>query len=454
MVWRYHSIVQIGRSAWHRNRDLLGGASTLAATTGVTSVLGFAYWAVAARLFSQRDVGYGSATVSAMTLLGTIGMLGMGTVLIGELPRRKQGAGLISAALLTSALGSMVMGLLFIVIAPEVSSRFGDMSHTLEQAVVFAAGVALTAVTLVFDQATIGLMRGGIQLSRNLVFAVVKLALLPAAAVLLHDEFGASITLCWVMGIAISAVLVLVRWFVSGARLLPRPDWAILRGLGKTALAHNWLNLAMTVPRSFIPVLVTVIVSPSANAAFYAAWTITGFLYIIPAHLATVLFAIAAADPKAIARKLRFSLRLSLLIGVPGIAALGLGAHFALSVFGANYARLATVPMLLMLLGYLPTIPKMHYIAVCRATGKVSRAASVLTVSAILEISAAALGGKAYGLEGLTVALVLIFALEGAVTVSPVARAALGYGRHRRNDATVPSPDAAKPKADQVTARP
>ena len=94
------------RDAWRRHQDLLSNASTLAATTGVTSVLGFAYWATAARLFSQQAVGYGAAAISAMTLLGTIGMLGMGTLLIGELPRRSARAGLVSAALLTCGLGS------------------------------------------------------------------------------------------------------------------------------------------------------------------------------------------------------------------------------------------------------------------------------------------------------------------------------------------------------------
>ena len=66
---------------------MLKNASSLLATTGVTSAMGFAYWTVAARLMSQRAVGFGSATVSAITLLATIGMFGLGTVLIGELPR-------------------------------------------------------------------------------------------------------------------------------------------------------------------------------------------------------------------------------------------------------------------------------------------------------------------------------------------------------------------------------
>src|SRR5262249_55428525 len=72
-----------------RNRDLLRNAGSLAATTGLTSAFGFGYWIYAARVFPQEAVGYGSAAISAMTLLGTVGMFGLGTMLIGELPRRR-----------------------------------------------------------------------------------------------------------------------------------------------------------------------------------------------------------------------------------------------------------------------------------------------------------------------------------------------------------------------------
>jgi O-antigen/teichoic acid export membrane protein len=417
---------------WRRNRDLLGNASSLAATTGLTSALGFAYWAFAARLFSQRAVGYGSATVSAMTMLGTIGMLGLGTVLIGELPRRRPRAGLISAALLASAGGSLALGLGFAVIAPHVSARFRDMSSTPAQAALFAAGVALTGMTLVFDQATIGLMRGGLQLSRNLAFSLVKLLLLPGVALALHDQLGIGITLSWVAGTAASLLPTAVQIRLAGGPVFARPDWGVLRGLGRTALAHNWLNLAIAVPRSLIPVLVTVVVSPSANAAFYAAWMLSSFLYVVPTHLATVLFAIASADPQQVARKLRFTLRMSAMIGLPGMAVLGFGAHLALSMFGASYARVATLPLWLLAAGYVPMVPMVHYIAVCRAAGRVPRAAAVLSATAVLEIAAAAAGGTVAGLKGLSVALLGAFICEGLVTAPAVIRAAVGGGRHRR----------------------
>jgi O-antigen/teichoic acid export membrane protein len=428
-------------TAWRRHRDLLGNATTLAATTGVTSLLGFIYWAAAARLFKQEAVGYGAAAISAMTLLGTVGMLGMGTLLIGELPRRTDRAGLVMAALLTCGLGSLVLGLAFAVLAPHFNVRFGHLSGTVGQGALFVTGVVLTGISLVFDQSTIGLMRGGLQLTRNAIFAFAKLLAVPAAAIVLHDRFGVGITASWVSGIALSLMLVVVRLRLTGVHVLPRPDWDVLRGLGRTALAHNWLNLAITVPMTLIPVLVTVVVSPAANAAFYAAWTLSGFLKVIPTHLSTVLFAVAAADPQVIARKLRFTLRLSILIGLPGMVVLGFGAHFALSLFGPSYARAATLPLLLLVIGYLPTIPKMQYIAVCRAAGRIPRAAAVMTAAAVMEVIAAALGGAEGGLRGLSFALLGVYLIEGLVTTPPVIRAAMGRGRHRHAVPVAAYPD-------------
>ena len=71
--------------------DLFLNAGSLMATTLITSVFGFAYWWVAAHVAPTAAVGQASAAVSAMTLIGTIGMFGMGTMLIAELPSMARG---------------------------------------------------------------------------------------------------------------------------------------------------------------------------------------------------------------------------------------------------------------------------------------------------------------------------------------------------------------------------
>jgi O-antigen/teichoic acid export membrane protein len=419
-------------AVWTRHKDLLRNAATLLATTGVTSVLGFSFWAFAAREFSQQAVGYGSAAISAMALLGTVGVFGLGTVLIGELPRRSPRAGLVSAVLLACGIGSLLLGLAFAVGAPLASKRFGDLVGQPAQALTFAVGVALTAVTSVFDQATIGLLRGGVQLARNMVFAITKMAVLPATAIVLHDQFGAGITVSWIVGIAVSMAASAIWLRIRGCPVLPRPDWGVLRALGKTTLAHNWLNLAIAVPVTLIPVLVTVVVSPAANAAFYVAWMVSSFLVAVPVHLSTVLFAIASADPRVISRKLRFALKVSLGAGIPGVLMLCLGGHFALSLFGSSYSREATFPLQILAFSYAPALPKIFYIAVCRAEGKISRAAVVLTVFAVIEMAAVVVTGMFGGLRALTVAILVVTTVEGLATTPAIIRAAWSSGRHRR----------------------
>jgi hypothetical protein len=82
--------------------------------------------------------------------------------------------------------------------------------------------------------------------------------------------------------------------------------------------------------------------------------------------------------------------------------------------------------------GYPAAVPTSLYIAVCRAAGQTPRAAVVLTVCSGLEMAAAAAGGVARGLIGLSLALLAVRYGEALVTTPPVVRAAFGHGRHRR----------------------
>src|ERR1700760_3595615 len=92
------------RDLWQRNQDLLRNAGSLAATTGLTSLFGFVFTIVATRSFSPEAVGWGNTAINEMQLFGTIGMFGLGTMLIGELPKKEGNrGGLFAASIATSA---------------------------------------------------------------------------------------------------------------------------------------------------------------------------------------------------------------------------------------------------------------------------------------------------------------------------------------------------------------
>lgn len=413
-------------SILRRNQDLLRNASSLAATTGLTSLFGFAFWIYAARVFSSDAVGYGSAAISTMMLLGMLGLFGLDTMLLGELPRRENRGQLTMAACIAAGIGAFAVGFGWALISLAFGAHFAEFNGTIGRMLIFSIGVAVTSATWVFDNASIGLLRGGLQLSRNTAVSIAKMAVLPAAALLLHDAFGVGIMLAWVIGTVASTIPVFIMIKRSGGRILYRPDWATLWRLRKVALAHNWLNLAITVPSKLVPVLVAVVVSPSSNGAYYIATLISSFLFMVPQSLSTVLFAVAASAPDKVAEKLRFVLRMSLAIGVPAGLIMALFAHLLLSAFKPAYATLATGPLLIMIAGYLPGLTNNVYIAVSRVQGRFNQAAIFLIAFAAVQMAALVVGGKIGGLYGLSYATLAVAIVQALFTAPAVLRAAYG----------------------------
>ena len=427
------------RDLWQRNQDLLRNAGSLAATTGLTSIFGFVFTVVAAHLFDPHAVGWGNTAINEMQLFGTIGMFGLGTMLIGELPKREgERGGLFAASLATSAIGSAILGLLFAVI---VGMFFSDAGHlpgiggTIGQAALFVLGTCLTGATLVFDEGTIGMLRGGVQLWRNMALSGIKLLALPIAFFILmreHDTFGVGLSQAYVIGILGSMIPASIMLRRGGSRVLQRPDWGSLRRLLPVAINHNWLNLAMATPSRIIPIIVTVAVGADKSAVFYVAWMISSLLFMVPVHLGTVLFALASASPSVVAEKLRFVLRISLLIGLPVMAVLAIGAHFMLGVFDSpkshgHYALWGTVPLWLLIIGYIPQMPRAQFIAVSRATNRVGKAAGLVCFFALCEFTAIYVGGIKGGLDGLSFAYLGVLIMEGLITAPTVLRAAYAH---------------------------
>lgn len=398
------------------NKALFLNASSLVATTAVTSVLGFAYWWLAARLYTPEAVGFASAAISAMMLLGAMGMLGLGTVLIGQVSRQPDQAGaiIVMSALIVGG-ASSALGILFAVAVPTLSPELSMVSQDLGSIMVFAVGVAFTAVTFILDQAFVGLLRGGLQLWRNIIFAAAKLILLYVIAYHLSQTTGLSIYAAWMFGNILSLVILAAYMVWRRIRIVYRPQFGLVRRIGRTALAHHTTNLILQAPNLLLPIAVTTLLSASANASFYAAWMIASFLFVIPGHLTTVLYAVGSKEPAALIAKTRMTLRLSLAITLPMAAILFIMANVLLGLFGAHYAEQADWCLRILSLGVFPLIVKYHYIAFLRVYNRVDGAIGILLLSGICEIGLSAFGLITGGLTGLALGWVAAACLEAIV---------------------------------------
>lgn len=408
------------------NRVILVNALSLVGTLVVTSGLGFAYWWVVARQFTAAEAGLAAAAVSAMLLLGTIGMMGMGTLLIGELRRRSQiVVSLITTALVIVAVASLLLGAGFAVVAAYFSADFALLTASWFNFLLFTAGVAITGMVLVLDQAMLGLLHGSWQLWRNAVFAISKLILLVPISYYFRTAGAMAIYAAWFTGNIVS--LVFLVGLVGRRRLLTanyRLRWDVFRELRGMALAHHILNLSLQTVQFAMPVIVTVMLSPEVNASFYVAWLVASSLFIVPTSLTQALYAISAADVSMLAQKIRFTLRASFI----GVVAAGLvimvGAEFMLNFFDPSYGETAAMSLRILLLAALPIIVRVHYVAIRQIRRELKQAATLFLAAAFLELSLAITGAAVGGLTGLSAGWVLAIYLEGVWMAPAVYRVA------------------------------
>jgi O-antigen/teichoic acid export membrane protein len=424
------------KRAVRRNGDLLSNSGSLMATSVLTSVVGFAYWWVAARSFPAEAVGSVSAAVSAMTLVGTLGMFGMGTLLLAELPKMPGRQGnLISTCVLVAGTVAAVGGILYEIVAYVLNPGLREALGSPLAAVLLLVGMALNAATLVLDEGLVGLLRGRLQLVRNAYFAVGKLLLLGVLALLPLTVNGTGLLATWVGGIVASVVLLL--WTQRG-RGLPsglRPDLALLRGLRRNALDHNLLNLALFLPRTMLPLVVTAVLSTRATAAFYTAWMVLSFLAMIPGNVATTLLAVASGDRVALRGRMRMALLVSLGAGLPASLLVAVLAHPIMVTFGQGYAAAAADALSILALTFVATVIRQLFVALSRLQGRSRRATGYALLVGVAELVAAWYGAEHGGLTGLAAWLAVVFCVEGAAMAPPVLRLALARppaaaGRH------------------------
>jgi O-antigen/teichoic acid export membrane protein len=426
-----------------RQRPVIAAAGSLFGSTIITSLLGFAFWVAAARLYAVTSVGTASAGLSAMQFLATVGVLGLGTLVIGEVRRSERSSGLIAAATIVATVASMTAGLLYVVVAPLVHVHLGPLGQGVLGPLLFVCGVGLTGFTIVVDQACIGLLQGAVQFWRNAVFAAVKLLLLPIGALMPSIDGALLIYCAWAVGNVVSLLTFCLHARRVGLRPSLRPHWGSLRALGGAALSHQWLNLSSAGPRLILPVLVTTILGPAQNAAFYTALLVVNFANVVPIHLSTALFSLARGATDALAVESRHTLRLSFIVAVVSGLLFLPTSGLILSVMG-RYYEVATAAMMVLGLTTLPLLVKVHYIAVCRVRHVLNRCALVVTAGGLLELVLAAVGGYLGGLVGVALGYLLALMIEALALWPTVARAAqlpvcLIGSRYRRQRAVDPT---------------
>ncbi|MGH3840173.1 MAG: lipopolysaccharide biosynthesis protein [Pseudonocardiaceae bacterium] len=402
---------------------LLRGSVFGVAATAVTSLLGFGYWFLAARLVPAATVGYASAVMSLVAGVGLLTGLGVNSLILERLPPLEgtpQWVEVVSSWLWPTTL--LAAAVSAVVVLAGHASR-APVSG-LELLVVMSTASAGVVVLGILDRVFLSARRADIGLLLAAATGVGKLASLlvlvvPGAAL-------ATLLGGWAVGVVAAAAagcVLLVPRLRQGSLRLPQ-RWTKTREELKRVFGHHLTSVGGLLTPYLLPTIVVYRLDATHNAYFYASWMLGSVFLIISPAVASSLFVEGARDVGALARRTARALRiLACLLPAPIIGAVVLGRP-VLSLFGAGYAEHGYVLLMVLAASSVPDAVTNIAVAILRVRGRLRLSAVLNLVMAVLALAGAWVLLPSLGVAGAGVAWCGAQAL-GAVAVLPLLRTTL-----------------------------
>jgi O-antigen/teichoic acid export membrane protein len=389
---------------------LLRGAYCLSINVVATTGIGVIFWITAARLYDPASVGRDAALIAAMVELSTICQLNLVNALTRFLPAlERRTARALSAAYVVSGTVALVIGVVFVVVAPMASDQFRFLRDDSAMAVLYVIAQILWTWFMLEDAVLAALRRAQWVPVENATFGVLKLLALPLLVALgaTHGVFLASILP--VVFLLVPVNLFLFLRAIPDHQRLGRPAASLLhrfsrrRMIGFMAQDYGATVLSQA-STTVLPVLVVSLLGARANAYFYIPYTMVVSFAMLFYGACTALVvegARAEAGLHTLAQRL---VRRFAVILIPGVVTMVAAAPLILVPFGADYVHGGTPVLRILACGCLFRAVSILYEAIARVQGRGSRILAIeATQASLLLVGVAALAAP-MGLEGVALA--------------------------------------------------
>lgn len=378
---------QVLRDSFLRNSVLL------ILNYAISGLIGFAFWAVAARSSAAAEIGNVSALLSGLTFVAVAAGLGFQNTIVRYLASEPDQRALVVGA--TSVVGLVGGFLTLVVLAVPGHVGLPVLTETgvLGDAVVVGI-VVLLATGAVADAAIIGFRATGTIVVKNAIAGGLRIALLPVVA----GSGEPGLLVCIFVSIGLATFVSLVVGLRRAHRRVRQPNpFKTLSGKVRFS-AGNYVAMLLSIgPLSVLPVFVVNVHGAVQGAYFSVSILIIIALNAVPSTISQSLFAELAASPQDRARLIRRAFRIAYSLMGPIVLVIAALAPVLLGLFGDEYTA-ATTCLRLMALGGL--FGAFNYIAdvLLNAAGRIG-VFTVVNVTGAVAVLAATM---VLGTRGLT----------------------------------------------------
>lgn len=376
------------------------------------SAFGFVFWIVAARSLSQETFASAGAAIAAMTFVAGLSATGLAQVLVRFLPRSGAGtAALIGRVYLSSGAIAGVVAVAAAATAGTWSPRLQTLFHDRLGALGFVAGSIALAIFALQDGALTGIGQARWIPVENILYGVLRLALLA----LLATGTLSVLVAWWLPALAavgaVSALLFarLVPAHVLASAIERRPPAHTVR-----FAAASWLGSSLGLAAATaVPILVINSVEARESAQFYAAWTVMTGLALVSISTSTSLTATGSRDQAQLREATRRAFGQAIALSAVAVAVTVALASPLLGLFGPGYAGGANV-LRVLALSVIPFCVSMLGLSVARVREAIG---AIVLWEATLVTVALSLGAILVASNGSMGAAVAWLAAQSAAAV-------------------------------------
>ena len=397
------------RDPMHRN------AYALIIGSGVTSVLGMAFWAAAARWYAAAAVGTAAALIAAVGFLANMATLGLRNGLVRFLGASGPGAPRLvrTAYLVCSAAAAAAAGI-FVLAQPAFSDELDLVRDSPLTIALIVVGTVAWMLFILEDHVLTGLRQAVWVPIANGASSVVKIGLLAALA------WAATWAVFAAYVVPAGVCVVVVGWLVF-RRLLPRyvesaPPAAPLsvRDLVRFAAGDHLSAVLWLATTELMTLVVLEIAGAEASAYYYIAFTIGYTLYLVTSNVGSAFVAEAAHQPERVDQLYRAALANAARLVVP-LAVIGcIAAPYALDLLGERYEHEGTTPLRLMLLSAVPQMVVGLRVSLARFQRRIATVVAIYAAIAVGVFGGGIEGLGRWGLPGVAMAWLLTMTVLAA----------------------------------------
>ncbi|MBD3203964.1 oligosaccharide flippase family protein [Candidatus Woesearchaeota archaeon] len=380
-----------------KHKSLYRNAFFLILNYVFTLGIGYIFWIIITRFYSQKTVGLFSVLISALAVVTKISLLGLDNSLIRYIDKKKSYKKLINSGILLSSVFSLTCSLFIIFLIrlflPEHRSdiRIGVVLF-------FILGAVFTTISNLFNSVFIAGKKSIFLFIKDFSNGILKIIFV--IIFLAFSLFGLMFSVA-----SSSAISLLIAIFFYKYEFKISFDFDAVKSIIHYSAYMYVSSFFALTPLPVIQFLITKFLSPEKSAVFYISYMLSYPLFFIPDALAMSLFAEGSAREK-IKDKLKSILKYSFLISLTGLFLLLIFGKIILSIFGAAYPKEGYLPMIILGFASLPFIIYISYCSIYKITDKKHEYLIVNIIYFVTSIISSVLLIK-NGLVGISIAIVI-----------------------------------------------